>query len=69
MDRLNFIAQIDQVWAITICDFFARGTCGEAYLEFKPYDYLTPINPIETIPYKNVNTVRHNRHIQRYVYI
>lgn len=51
MDRLNFIAQINPVWAITICEFF------EDYPEFKPYDYMTPIKPIETIPYKNVNTL------------
>lgn len=51
MNRIEFISQINPEWAITIYNFI------EQYTEFKPYEYLAPINPIEPIPYINVNTL------------
>ena len=51
MNRLEFISQVNPIWAITIYTFM------ELYPEFRPYEYLVPINPIEPIPYKNVNTL------------
>jgi hypothetical protein len=51
MNRIELISQINPIWAVTISTFV------EAYPEFKPYIYLAPINPIEPIPYTNVNTL------------
>jgi hypothetical protein len=51
MNRLELISQINPVWAVTISSFI------EQYPEFKPYEYLAPLTPIESIPYKNVNTL------------
>lgn len=51
MSRLELISQINPIWAITISNFI------EEYSEFKQYVYMAPINQIEQIPYKNVNTL------------
>jgi hypothetical protein len=51
MNRLELISQVNPTWAITILNFI------EEYPEFKPYEYMAPLNPIEPIPYKNVNTL------------
>lgn len=51
MNRLELINMINPVWAATIYNFIQQ------YPEFKPYEYLIPINEIEPIPYKNVNTL------------
>lgn len=51
MNRLDFISQINPSWAITITNFIQQ------YPEFKQYLYMAPINNIEQIPYKNVNTL------------
>jgi len=51
MSRLELISQINPIWAITISNFI------EEYPEFKQYVYMAPINQIEQIPYKNVNTL------------
>lgn len=51
MNRLEFISQINPNWAAIITNFM------EEYPEFKPYLYMAPINPIEPIPYTNVNTL------------
>lgn len=51
MNRIEIISQINPEWAVTIYNFI------EQYPEFKPYEYLAPIHPIEPIPYENVNTL------------
>ena len=51
MSRIEFISQINPEWAVIIHNFI------EEYPEFKQYEYLAPINPIEPIPYTNVNTL------------
>ena len=51
MNRLEFISQINPVWAVTISNFM------DEYPEFKPYLFMAPINPIEPLPYTNVNTL------------
>jgi hypothetical protein len=51
MSRLELISQVNPIWAVTISKFM------EAYPEFVPYAYMAPINPIEPIPYTNVNTL------------
>jgi hypothetical protein len=51
MNRIQIISQINPEWAVTIYNFIER------YPEFKQYEYLAPINPIEPIPYTNVNTL------------
>lgn len=51
MNRLELISQINPIWAITISNFI------EEYPEFKQYVYMAPINQIEPVPYKNVNTL------------
>lgn len=51
MSRIELISQINPEWAVTIYTFI------EQYPEFKPYEYMAPINKIELIPYKNVNTL------------
>ena len=51
MNRLELISHINPTWAVTILNFI------EEYPEFKPYEYMAPLNPIEPIPYKNVNTI------------
>ena len=51
MNRIEIISQINPEWAITINNFIER------YPEFKQYEYLAPINPIEPLPYTNVNTL------------
>jgi hypothetical protein len=51
MNRLELISQINPIWAITISNFI------EEYPEYKQYVYMAPINQIEQIPYKNVNTL------------
>jgi hypothetical protein len=49
--RIEFISQINPQWAVTIYNFI------EQYPEFKPYEYMVPVNQIERIPYTNVNTL------------
>jgi hypothetical protein len=49
MNRLELISYCNPVWAVTIQQFI------ELYPEFMPYVYLAPMNPIEPLPYKNVN--------------
>ena len=51
MNRLEYISQINPVWAVTISNFM------DEYPEFKPYLFMAPINPIEPLPYTNVNTL------------
>lgn len=51
MNRIEIISQINPEWAVIIYNFI------EQYPEFKPYQYLAPINQIEPIPYTNVNTL------------
>ena len=51
MNRIEIISQINPEWAVIIYNFM------EQYPEFKQYEYLTPINPIEPIPYKNINNL------------
>ena len=51
MNRIHIISQINPEWAVTIYNFIER------YPEFKQYEYLVPIHPIEPIPYDNVNTL------------
>jgi hypothetical protein len=51
MNNLELIAKVNPIWAIKIFSFI------EEYPEFKPYVYLAPLNPIQPIPYKNVNTL------------
>ena len=51
MNRLELIALINPEWAVTISNFM------EDYPEFKPYLFMAPINPIEPLPYTNVNTL------------
>lgn len=51
MERLNFIAQYNFEWACKINQFVQQ------YPEFEPYLYLVPLNPIEPIPYTNVNNL------------
>ena len=51
MNRLQYISQINPFWAVHISNFI------EEYPEFKQYEYLIPIHPVEPIPYTNVNTL------------
>lgn len=51
MSRIDLISQINPHWAMTIKKFM------DEYPEFKPFTYIVPLNPIERIPYKNVNTL------------
>lgn len=51
MNRLEIISQFNPTWAVTINRFM------DEYPEFKQYMYIAPFNPIEKIPYTNVNTL------------
>ena len=51
MNRLELISLINPEWAVTISNFM------DEYPEFKPYLFMAPINPIEPLPYTNVNTL------------
>lgn len=51
MNRLELISLINPEWGLIISNFM------EEYPEFKPYLFMAPINPIETLPYTNVNTL------------
>lgn len=49
--HIQLISIINPIWAVTISKFI------EEYPEFNKYSYLAPVNPIEPIPYRNVNTL------------
>ena len=51
MNRLEYISQIDPIWAITIYEFM------NDYPEFCKYNSLIPLHSRESIPYKNVSTL------------
>lgn len=51
MNRLEYISQINPEWSVTIFHFI------ETYPEFKPFTLMAPINPIEPVPYENVNNL------------
>lgn len=51
MNRLELISLINPEWSVTISNFMNE------YPEFKPYLFMAPINPIEPLPYNNVNTL------------
>lgn len=51
MNRIQIISQVNPEWAVIINKFITQ------YPEFKQYEYLAPINPIEPILYTNVNTL------------
>lgn len=51
MNRLQIISHINPIWAVTINKFI------DQYPEFKQYEYMAPINPIEPIPYENIDNL------------
>jgi hypothetical protein len=53
MNRLNYIAETNPTWAVTISCFL------EEYPEFKPYLYLVPLSPHNPCPYPGIHTFFH----------